>query len=92
VVKLTISLDETDPERMRPGMRVRGTVEIDRREDATLIPMSAVFPDEDRHVVYRRFLGTWRRSSVVLGERNTDQVEVLEGLEPGAVLSLEPRS
>jgi multidrug efflux pump subunit AcrA (membrane-fusion protein) len=92
VVKLTISLDETDPERMRPGMRVRGTVEIDRREDATLIPMSAVFPDEDRHVVYRRFLGTWRQSSVVLGERNTDQVEVLEGLEPGAVLSLEPRS
>ena len=91
VVHLTFALEETDPDRMRPGMRFRGTIEIDRHADVTLIPVEAVFRDDGTTVAYRRGLTGWRRVALVLGERNTDQVEVLEGLEPGDLVSLERR-
>jgi multidrug efflux pump subunit AcrA (membrane-fusion protein) len=91
VVRLTISLEETDPERMRPGMRFRGLVEIDRRDDVTLIPVAAVFRDDGATVAYRRSLTGWRRVPVSLGGRNTDHVEVIEGLDPGDLVSLERR-
>ena len=91
VVRLTFSLDKTDPERMRPGMRFRGTVEIDRRADVTLLPVEAVFREENTTVAYRHGLTGWRRAPLILGDRNTDQVEVIEGLEPGDLVSLERR-
>ena len=91
VVRLTLSLDETDPERMRPGMRFRGTVEIDRRHDVTLLPVEAVFREGNTTVAYRHGLTGWRRTPLVLGDRNTDQVEVIEGLEPGDLVSWERR-
>ena len=91
VVQLTFSLSETDPERMRPGMRFRGTIEIDRHTDVTLLPVEAVFRDENHTVAYRHGLTGWRRTDLILGDRNTDQVEVIEGLEPGDLVSWERR-
>jgi len=88
VVHLTFALEETDPERMRPGMRFRGTIEIDRREDVALIPVESVFREGGALVAYRRGIVGWRRIALELGARNTDQVEVIEGLEPGDVISL----
>jgi len=44
VVRLRIDLDETDPTRMRPGMRFRGSIETGRIEKAVLVPSDAVFP------------------------------------------------
>jgi membrane fusion protein (multidrug efflux system) len=91
VVNLTLSLDETDPERMRPGMRFRGEIEIGRLDDVTLLPIRAVFHDEGSVVAYRHRLTGWQRVKLVLGDRNADQVEVLDGLEPGDTVSLERR-
>jgi len=87
VVHLTFALEETDPERMRPGMRFRGTIEIDRRDDVALIPVEAVFREGGALVAYRRGIAGWRRTALELGARNTDQVEVIEGLKPGDVIS-----
>ncbi len=91
VVHLTLSLDMTDPERMRPGMRFRGTIEIERHPDVTLVPVGAVFRDGDATVVFRHRLGGWRKVNVQLGDRNADRVEVLDGLEPGELVSTERR-
>lgn len=92
VVHLTLSLEETDPDRMRPGMRVRGEIELDRLPDAVLIPVEAVFRENGATVAYRRGIAGWRRVPLVLGDRNSDQVEVIEGLDPGDLISLEKRS
>jgi len=92
VVHLTLSLEETDPDRMRPGMRVRGEIELDRHPDVVLIPVEAVFREDGSTVTYRRGLTGWRRVPVVLGERNSDRVEVIQGLDPGDLISLEKRS
>ncbi len=91
IVHLTLSLEETDPERMRPGMRVRGEVEVDRHHDVVLIPVEAVFRDKGLTVAYSRGMTGWRSVPLVLGDRNSDQVEVIAGLEPGDLVSLERR-
>ncbi|HKY33478.1 MAG TPA: efflux RND transporter periplasmic adaptor subunit [Candidatus Polarisedimenticolia bacterium] len=49
VFKVTASLDETWVGEMKPGMSVRGTVVVDRREDAPLVARDAVRFDGARH-------------------------------------------
>ena len=90
VVRLEIDLDETDSERMRPGMRFRGQVEIDRREDVLLAPAEAVFNTPEGPAAYmRRWLGT-RRVLPEVGARNESQVEILAGLREGDRLLTRP--
>lgn len=91
VVNLTLSLAETDPERMRPGMRFRGSVEVEKISDVTLIPVEVIFRENSVAVVYRRSLGVWRSTPVEIGARNTEMVEILSGVEPGDLVSLKPR-
>jgi RND family efflux transporter MFP subunit len=83
VVALELELDRTDPQRMRPGMRFLGTIEIDRASKALVIPAEAVVNRADGPAVYRR--GRWEAEEVhvKLGRRNERLVEVLDGLSTG---------
>jgi HlyD family secretion protein len=87
VVKLTIDLDRTDPQRMSPGMRFLGTVEIERARQALVAPAEAVFTRPEGPVVYRR--SGWGSEPVhpVLGRRNDRLVEIRSGLRPGDMIS-----
>ena len=91
IVHLTLSLEETDPERMRPGMRVRGEIEVDRHSDVVLIPVEAVFREGGSTVAYRRGLTGWRSTPLTLGDRNSVYAEVIDGLAPEDLVSLERR-
>ena len=93
VVRLDLKLDETDTERMRPGMRFRGTLEAERIAGALMIPIHAVFPTGAGPVVFRRALLGYERVPVVLGRRNSEVVQVLQGLEVGdLVAESDPRT
>jgi RND family efflux transporter MFP subunit len=83
VVRLDLKLNETDTQRMRPGMRFRGSVEIERLEKVLVVPSHAVFLTTDGPVVFRRTLLGHEKVPVRLGRRNDEVVEVVEGLEPG---------
>lgn len=87
VVKLEIDLDRTDPQRMRPGMRFTGTVEIERLAKALVVPAETVFTRPDGPVVYRR--KGWGTEEVrpVLGRRNERLVEIRQGLSLGDKVS-----
>ncbi len=87
-MRLEIELDETDTRRMRPGMRLRGKVEIDRVPDALLVDAEAVFLGPEGPVVYRRSLTGHDVVPVELGERSETRVEVLRGLKEGDAVSL----
>lgn len=92
VVQLEIELETTDPERMRPGMRVKGTVEIDRIADALTLPLTAVRATPDGPVAFRTGWGGPRPVPVELGPHNREAVQVLDGLDAGdVVLSTAPR-
>jgi HlyD family secretion protein len=87
VVRLDMALGETDRRRMRPGMRFRGTVEIERVEEALVIPSDAVFLTPEGPVVFRRTLLGHEKISVSLGRRNDKLVHVLDGLTAGDRIS-----
>jgi HlyD family secretion protein len=83
VVRLEIDLDHTDPQRMRPGMRFLGTVEIERLPKALVAPLEAVFNRPGGPVIYRKT--GWGSEAVrpVLGARNDREVEIRSGLKEG---------
>lgn len=83
VVRLELELETTDRLRMRPGMRVRGDVEVDRRREVVSIPLDAVTVGADGPVVVRRGWMKIDRVAVRLGARNATRIEVLEGLAAG---------
>ena len=87
VVKLEIDLARTDPQRMRPGMRFSGTVEIERAARVLAVPAEAVFNRPDGPVVYRR--RGWGNEAVrpLLGRRNDRLVEIVGGLAAGDLIS-----
>jgi len=83
VVAVTVDLDATDPQRMRPGMRFRGRVEIERSADLLLLPADAVLLTPEGPRVRRR---TWLGSeevAVTLGRGDDREVEVISGLAAG---------
>jgi HlyD family secretion protein len=83
VVRLEMDLDRTDPQRMRPGMRFLGTIEIERMPKALVAPLEAVFNRAGGPVLYRKT--GWGSEAVrpVLGARNDRQVEIKSGLKAG---------
>jgi len=83
VVGLQIALDRTDPQRMRPGMRFLGTVEIERAPKVLVVPAEAVFNHADGPVVYRRTRWGFTAVHPTLGRRNARWVEIRAGLAPG---------
>lgn len=56
IVRLESELEETDTERMRPSMRLRGSIEVERVADTLVVPAEAVFLRSGATTVYRRTL------------------------------------
>jgi RND family efflux transporter MFP subunit len=83
IVRTEIDLDQTEPLRMRPGMRFRGSAETERIAQALLIPMSAIFLTEHGPVAYRRRGVSVEAVPVTLGHSNPEYAEVLAGLSEG---------
>lgn len=65
---------------LAPGLFARVQVVVARRENALLLPESAVFARDDKAYVYRVVEGRAVRTEVVLGQRRPGFVEVREGL------------
>jgi hypothetical protein len=92
IVHVEIDLDRTDPQRMRPGMRFVGTIETERQKGVVVAPVEAIFNGPEGPVAYRR--ERWGVEAVHprLGRHSGSAVEVLAGLAPGDVLTLNPPS
>ena len=92
VVRAEVTLERIDGERMRPGMRFRGDIEVERVSSTLLLPQAAVLDTPAGPRVFRRRL--WGFDEVVprLGRRGGDVVEVLGGLAAGDRVALsDPR-
>ncbi len=83
VVRLELELEETDTERMRPGMRFRGVIETGRLADTLVVPLKAVTPGPQGTSVTVRTLFGRREMFPELGERNAEAFAVVAGLEEG---------
>ena len=88
VVPVLIGLDDVDPMVMRPEMRFHGTIEVERVDDALLAPLPAIRETDGEPVVWRRDLLGVTPVPVVLGRRDGDRVEILQGVAEGDRLLL----
>lgn len=92
VARLKIALQAPEGARLRPGMRFRGNVETDRVDDALLVPLEAIVRTPEGPVAHRRGASGIEVVPVVIGRRNAEHVEVLEGLAEGDEVDAEPRA
>lgn len=90
-VQLVIALETTDVERMRPGMRFQGEVEVERAEGVLLVPAEAVRATAGGPVVYRRTLFGSEAVAIDAGRRDDRFVEIVSGLAEGERLAPPPR-
>lgn len=92
VARADVELARIDPERMRPGMRFRGEIEVERVTGALLLPPAAVVETPAGPRVHRRrFLG-FTPVAPELGRRGGQGIEVLSGLAEGDRVALgDPR-
>lgn len=86
VVRLELALDTTDTETMRPGMRLTGEIEVERREDVLTVPLAAVVSGPEGPTVTVSSVGE-RQVAVELGARQGEWVEVMAGLEQGDLVA-----
>ena len=80
ILRVDVKLDKTDPAKMRPGMRFKGTIELARTKNALMIPRKAVFVSDQGPIAYVRGPFSVSTAKLKLGRENEDNVEVLEGV------------
>lgn len=68
---------------LRPGMFVKAEIVTKSHEDAVAVPRRFVLTRQNRKVVFVEEEGRAQMRDVVLGLEGPEQVEILEGLEPG---------
>lgn len=81
--RVVVVLDESDPERMRPGMSVRTEVLLPSVEDALLVPREALDWSAEEP---QALLSDGSAVEVKLGDCNARECVVLDGLREGARL------
>jgi HlyD family secretion protein len=91
VVEIKIELAKTK-EPLRPGMRFRGEVEIERIKSVVQIPADAVFVTPEGPVAFRERDGHLDQVKLELGKRSSTAIEVKSGLVNGDRVSrVDPR-
>jgi len=68
---------------LKPGLFARITIVVDKRDDALIVPETAIVPDGLGKTVFIIENGKAKRVPVELGKRLTGKVEVVKGLKAG---------
>lgn len=85
---VTLALEQTDPEIMKPGQRVRATLLLAERDDAIVVPRQAVFDKDGKKVVYRYDGDAFEEIEVSLGPSSLGRVVLEEGVADGDTIAL----
>lgn len=85
---VTLALEETLPEIMKPGQRVQAWLLLDEVESAVTVPRQAVFESDGGSIVYRKAGDGFEAVPVELGPTTMGRVVVSSGLAAGDVIAL----
>lgn len=69
--------------RLKPGMFARVNLDLERRDNALLVPEQAIVPRGDGRYVFRIAEGKAQLVKVEMGVRRPGEVEIIKGLEAG---------
>lgn len=85
---VTVELARTDPALMKPGQRVRATLQLDEAR-ALVVPRQAIQNKDGKNFVYRRTArGDFESVAVELGAATSGRVAVTTGLVAGDQIAL----
>jgi len=88
-----VLLDEVEKVRkLRPGLTSQVELLVDNRPSVLQVPMQAVITVTDKQFVFVFQKGTHESRIVKVGKANQSHLEILEGLEEGERVVLNPRS
>ncbi len=82
------TLKNLDP-RLRPGMSATAEIIIERHPSALLIPARASFTLDGKPAVYVQKGRDFSSRHITVGQRNEDDIVVLNGLKEGELVTLE---
>lgn len=86
---VTLALAETVPGVMKPGARVRATIDLGQLDGALAVPRQAVVSRDGENLVYRKSArGGFEPVEVTLGPAAMGRVVVSSGLAAGDVIAL----
>ena len=83
-----VSMNKIDP-RLRPGMSAGIQIEIERRPNVLVIPAKASFQIDGKPTVFLLSGNRYERRPIEVAARNSSEIVVSEGLEPGQVIALD---
>jgi RND family efflux transporter MFP subunit len=83
-----IAIQDIDP-RVRPGMTAILSIPVSSVDNVLAVPLAAVFTDRGERFVFVKNEEAFERRPVVLGVTDYAFAEVVKGLNPGDVVSLE---
>jgi HlyD family secretion protein len=87
VYNTTVRIDGTH-DWLKPGMTAEAAIQVKRLDDVVQVPLQAVNPTEDGHVVYVRTATGVTPQKVQIGEFNNTFIEIKSGLTPGQTVLL----
>jgi HlyD family secretion protein len=86
-----VSLDKTDTELMKPGVKLKATIAASNLKSVLVVPRSAIVKKDSEFLAYiQTGLRQFEPVPVKLGQGDQAQVVVTEGLQAGQVLALNP--
>jgi multidrug efflux pump subunit AcrA (membrane-fusion protein) len=86
-----VTLDKTDPNLMKPGVKLKAQIRAGALKSVIVAPRSAVVKkDSDLFVYVQKEPGQFEAVKVKLGQGDLIQVVVTEGLAAGQILALNP--
>ncbi|HEX2831725.1 MAG TPA: HlyD family efflux transporter periplasmic adaptor subunit [Thermoanaerobaculia bacterium] len=85
----TVELEKSDPKLMKPGARVRATLEVENQSNAFAIPRQALFEKEGKKLVYRKNGKGFEPVEVTIGSGSAGRVVVTKGIAKGDEIALE---
>jgi HlyD family secretion protein len=89
--QIVVSLDKTNAELMKPGVKLKAQIIAGELKSVIVIPRSAAVKKDSGFVAFvLNGLNQFEPVPVTLGQGDTAQVVVTEGLETGQTLALNP--
>lgn len=65
---------------LKPGMSAKVEIVVEELADVRYVPVQSVFVENDQHYVFRKTLGGYEATPVVIGSHNNEFIEIREGL------------
>lgn len=84
-----VTLTETDP-RLRAGMSATARIQLNRIDDALMVPVTAVLLDQGTHVVFVVADGSPERRPVKIVQRGRERIVVETGVAEGDQVMVRP--